>query len=112
MVAAGPPSRKTALRERWTVTLYKIAGDHYLFDLDSVTADLDVINPGSVMLSGVMMFDFLGWKEAARLIESSMEKTIGDLKLKKTESELQALRAGRLNALYPCHLKKAQKLLL
>jgi isocitrate dehydrogenase len=39
-------------------------------------ADKDVINPGSVMLSGVMLFDFLGWKEAARLIESSMEKTI------------------------------------
>jgi isocitrate dehydrogenase len=39
-------------------------------------ADKDVINPGSVMLSGVMMFDFLGWPEAARLIENSMEKTI------------------------------------
>lgn len=39
-------------------------------------ADKDVINPGSVMLSGVMMFEFLGWKEAARLIESAMEKTI------------------------------------
>jgi isocitrate dehydrogenase len=39
-------------------------------------ADKDVINPGSVILSGVMLFDFLGWKEAARLIESSMEKTI------------------------------------
>ena len=32
-------------------------------------ADKDVINPGSVILSGVMMFDFLGWKEAAKLIE-------------------------------------------
>src|SRR5205085_3905208 len=40
-------------------------------------ADKDVINPGSVILSGVMLFDFLGWSEAARLIESSMEKTIG-----------------------------------
>jgi isocitrate dehydrogenase len=40
-------------------------------------ADKDVINPGSVMLSGVMMFDFIGWPEAARLIENSMEKTIG-----------------------------------
>jgi isocitrate dehydrogenase len=39
-------------------------------------ADKDVINPGSVMLSGVMMFDFLGWSEAARLIETSLEKTI------------------------------------
>jgi isocitrate dehydrogenase len=39
-------------------------------------ADQDVINPGSVMLSGVMMFEFLGWHEAAKLIESSIEKTI------------------------------------
>ena len=39
-------------------------------------ADKDVINPGSVMLSGVMLFDFLGWVEAARLIENSLERTI------------------------------------
>lgn len=39
-------------------------------------ADKDVINPGSVMLSGVMLFDFIGWSEAARLIEDSMERTI------------------------------------
>src|SRR6266853_1078190 len=39
-------------------------------------ADKDVINPGSVMLSGVMMFRFLGWNEAADLIESGMERTI------------------------------------
>jgi isocitrate dehydrogenase len=39
-------------------------------------ADKDVINPGSVILSGVMMLDFIGWKEAAKLIEQAMEKTI------------------------------------
>jgi isocitrate dehydrogenase len=39
-------------------------------------ADKDVINPGSVILSGVMMLDFMGWKEAAKLIETAMEKTI------------------------------------
>ncbi|MGB9361107.1 MAG: NADP-dependent isocitrate dehydrogenase, partial [Candidatus Sulfotelmatobacter sp.] len=39
-------------------------------------ADKDVINPGSVMLSGVMMFRFLGWNEAADLIEHGMENTI------------------------------------
>jgi isocitrate dehydrogenase len=39
-------------------------------------ADKDVINPGSVILSGVMMFQFLGWSEAADLIERSMERTI------------------------------------
>jgi isocitrate dehydrogenase len=39
-------------------------------------ADKDQINPGSVILSGVMLLEFIGWKEAARLIEQSMEKTI------------------------------------
>jgi isocitrate dehydrogenase len=39
-------------------------------------ADKDVINPGSVILSGVMMLEFIGWKEAANLIETALEKTI------------------------------------
>ncbi|HEX4020021.1 MAG TPA: NADP-dependent isocitrate dehydrogenase [Acidobacteriaceae bacterium] len=39
-------------------------------------ADKDVINPGSVMLSGVMLFDYLGWGEAARLIEDALAQTI------------------------------------
>jgi isocitrate dehydrogenase len=39
-------------------------------------ADKDLINPGSVILSGVMLLEFIGWKEAARLIEASLEKTI------------------------------------
>ena len=39
-------------------------------------ADKDMINPGSVILSGVMLLDFIGWKEAAKLIEASLEKTI------------------------------------
>ena len=39
-------------------------------------ADKDVINPGSVILSGVMLLEFIGWKEAANLIETAMEKTI------------------------------------
>src|ERR1041384_2640123 len=39
-------------------------------------ADKDVINPGSVILSGVMMLDYLGWPEAARMIETSLEATI------------------------------------
>ena len=29
-------------------------------------ADLDMINPGSVILSGCMMFEFMGWKDVAR----------------------------------------------
>src|SRR5437667_7070681 len=39
-------------------------------------ADKDVINPGSVILSGVMMFRYLGWNEAADLIESGLERAI------------------------------------
>jgi isocitrate dehydrogenase len=44
-------------------------------------ADLDVINPGSVMLSGVMMLEFLGWKEAAKLVEDGMERAIENKKV-------------------------------
>src|SRR5271154_1967751 len=44
-------------------------------------ADKDVINPGSVMLSGVMMFEFMGWHEAAQLIESPLEQTIQQKKV-------------------------------
>ncbi len=44
-------------------------------------ADKDVINPGSVILSGVMMFRFLGWNEAADLIEHGMERTIAQKKV-------------------------------
>ncbi len=41
-------------------------------------ADLDKVNPGSVILSGVMMFEFMGWDEAAKLIEKGLEKAIAD----------------------------------
>ncbi len=44
-------------------------------------ADKDMINPGSVMLSGVMMFRYLGWNEAADLIESGLERTIEQKKV-------------------------------
>ena len=39
-------------------------------------ADKDVINPGSVILSGVMLLEFIGWKEAAKSIENALEKTV------------------------------------
>jgi isocitrate dehydrogenase len=39
-------------------------------------AGLDMVNPGSVILSGVMMLEYMGWKEAARRITSAFEKTI------------------------------------
>ncbi len=39
-------------------------------------AGLDKINPGSVILSGVMMFQHMGWNEAAALIVKGVEKAI------------------------------------
>jgi len=41
-------------------------------------AGQDKVNPGSLILSGVMMFEYLGWNEAADLIVKAMEKTILD----------------------------------
>jgi len=39
-------------------------------------ANQDVINPGSLILSGSMMFDYLGWSEAGQRIEKALGKTI------------------------------------
>ena len=39
-------------------------------------ANLDKINPGSVILSGVMMFEYMGWNEAAQLITRGVENAI------------------------------------
>ena len=39
-------------------------------------ADLDKVNPGSVILSGEMMFRYLGWSEAADLIVRGMEGAV------------------------------------
>ncbi|MEO6445512.1 MAG: NADP-dependent isocitrate dehydrogenase [Gemmatimonadaceae bacterium] len=44
-------------------------------------ADQDKVNPGSVILSGEMMFRYMGWNEAADLIISSLDKTIGQKKV-------------------------------
>ena len=54
-------------------------------------ADKDVINPSSVMLSGAMMFDFLGWGEAAKLIEDGIAKTIQQ---KRVTYDLERLMPG------------------
>jgi isocitrate dehydrogenase len=40
-------------------------------------ANLDKVNPGSLILSGEMMFRYLGWTEAADLLIAGVEKTIG-----------------------------------
>jgi isocitrate dehydrogenase len=54
-------------------------------------AGQDKVNPGSVILSGEMMFRHLGWSEAADLIVSSLEKTIGQ---KRVTYDFERLMAG------------------
>jgi isocitrate dehydrogenase len=53
---------------------------HAIFEATHGTApkyaDLDKVNPGSVILSGCMMFRYLGWREVADGIEAALEKTI------------------------------------
>lgn len=55
---------------------------HAIFEATHGTApkyaDKDVVNPGSVILSGVMMLEYLGWQEAADLIVRGLERTIAD----------------------------------
>ncbi|MGC1289999.1 MAG: NADP-dependent isocitrate dehydrogenase [Candidatus Acidiferrales bacterium] len=54
-------------------------------------ADKDVINPSSVMLSGAMMFEFMGWNEAAALIEAGIERTIQQ---KRVTYDLERMMQG------------------
>ncbi len=53
---------------------------HAIFEATHGTApkyaDLDKVNPSSVLLSGVLMLEHLGWQEAADLITQAVEKTI------------------------------------
>ncbi|OAB32013.1 isocitrate dehydrogenase (NADP(+)) [Paenibacillus macquariensis subsp. defensor] len=55
---------------------------HAIFEATHGTApkyaDKDLVNPGSVVLSGVMLLEHLGWKEAADLIYKGMETSIND----------------------------------
>jgi len=39
-------------------------------------AGKDMVNPGSLILSGAMMFEYLGWSEVGRVIQRAMEKTV------------------------------------
>jgi isocitrate dehydrogenase len=41
-------------------------------------ANQDKVNPGSLLLSGVMMLDYVGWGEAARAVEDAYTKTVAD----------------------------------
>jgi isocitrate dehydrogenase len=53
---------------------------HAIFEATHGTApkyaDQDKVNPGSVILSGALMFDYLGWPEVTESIYSGLEKTI------------------------------------
>jgi isocitrate dehydrogenase len=54
---------------------------HAIFEATHGTApkyaNLDKVNPGSLILSGEMMFRYMGWLEAADAIISAMDRTIG-----------------------------------
>jgi isocitrate dehydrogenase len=68
---------------------------HAIFEATHGTAPKyagqDKVNPGSVILSGEMMFRYLGWDEAAALIVSSLEKTIAQ---KRVTYDFERLMSG------------------
>jgi isocitrate dehydrogenase len=41
-------------------------------------ADQDKVNPGSLLLSGVLMLDYIGWHEAAKAVENAYRLTVAD----------------------------------
>jgi isocitrate dehydrogenase len=68
-------------------------------------ADLDKVNPGSVVLSGEMMFRYMGWTEVADLIVKGLEKTIANktvtydfARLMEGAKEVKCSEFGRLVA--------------
>jgi isocitrate dehydrogenase len=91
-----------------------IGDEHGIFEATHGTApkyaDQDVVNPSSVILSGVMMFQYMGWKEVSQLIEKGITETIrqkrvtydlhrqmeGAVKVKT--SEFAAAIVGNMNA--------------
>jgi isocitrate dehydrogenase len=71
-------------------------GDEYgVFEATHGTApkyaDKDAINPGSVILSGVMMFEHMGWIEVGKSIEEAFAATIQQ---KKVTYDLERLMTG------------------
>ena len=68
---------------------------HAIFEATHGTApryaNQDKVNPGSVILSGVMMFEYIGWKEAADLIVKGLERTI---KQKRVTYDFHRLMEG------------------
>ncbi len=68
---------------------------HTIFEATHGTAPKyagqDKVNPGSLILSGEMMFRYLGWHEAADLIVASLEKTIAQ---KRVTYDFERLMSG------------------
>lgn len=54
-------------------------------------AGQDKVNPSSVILSGVMMLEYMGWKKAARIIEKGLK---GAIKSKKVTYDFERLMKG------------------
>jgi isocitrate dehydrogenase len=58
---------------------------HAIFEATHGTApkyaDQDKVNPGSVILSGALMFDYLGWNKVAESIYTGLERTIQSKKV-------------------------------
>ncbi len=58
---------------------------HAIFEATHGTAPkyagLDVVNPGSVILSAAMMLEYMGWNEAAKIIHKSLAETISARKV-------------------------------
>ena len=72
-----------------------IGDEHGIFEATHGTApkyaDQDVINPSSLILSGSMMFRFMGWKEVSDLIETGITETI---RQKRVTYDLHRLMEG------------------
>ncbi len=59
-----------------------IGKPHAVFEATHGTAPRyagqDKVNPGSLILSGSMMFEYMGWDEASQIIQDALEKTISE----------------------------------
>ena len=68
---------------------------HAIFEATHGTApkyaDLDMVNPSSLLLSGVMMFEYMGWDAVAKMITKSIEKAI---KTKRVTYDFERLMEG------------------
>ena len=64
-------------------------------------AGKNIVNPSSLLLSSVMMLEYMGWNEAANLITAAMEKAFSK---GEATNDLARFYAGRENLLAPKNL--------